>query len=699
MALSGIKISELRPYLLDDLTPGTVTTEFVVNVNNETFNANLNKLQNLQKLNLADRLNVASGTSTIANLTVPADGVFNATTGTITNLTNTSINSNRGTFSSGLTGNLLGNVTGSLSGNAQTATRLNTTRTFRLTGDIQSDIFQTDLLNGLIFNTQIQANTISNSNIKNDATIAGTKITPDFGAQNIIATGTITLSGNTANNPNITLNNTNGTTNFSNLIIQKSRGTTGPVLVNDTLGEVLFRGLDNQNTYRSAGRILGIADGTTVGTSPSNSFLPGALTFQTSPSSAPATILERMRITSSGNVGIGTNDPTQKLVVAHELTDGGWLTGSGVNSYLGLGGHSGAGDGAFRLNYNRSTGDITFNGGTRDTPIERMRINNTGTLAIGAAPFVPNSTYLLDVAANAQIRGNLKVNTNNISGDGIDLSDDGDIVDLNDGFCSMRFSSGVQIYSGNSSGSGVIALRSTGLIQFANTTQAKINLYSDDYGLGISSSEMQLFSGAHFGFRLGSYNGSILAYLYNSGEFRAKATIRAGLAASTYTSGEHVVYAYGGNSNNFTYICGRAVADASQVIYAEVANVAQFEVEADSSVHSRLNSYGSLSDISLKQDVTDYDSQWNDIKNIRLRKYRLKSDVKNNNAAPYLLGVIAQEVELISPGLIGKSKQKDSTEIKTVKYSVLYLKAIKALQEAMTRIETLEAKVQALQSK
>ena len=35
---------------------------------------------------------------------------------------------------------------------------------------------------------------------------------------------------------------------------------------------------------------------------------------------------------------------------------------------------------------------------------------------------------------------------------------------------------------------------------------------------------------------------------------------------------------------------------------------------------------------------------------------------------------------------------------KTVKYSVLYMKAVKALQEAMERIETLEAKVTALES-
>ena len=36
------------------------------------------------------------------------------------------------------------------------------------------------------------------------------------------------------------------------------------------------------------------------------------------------------------------------------------------------------------------------------------------------------------------------------------------------------------------------------------------------------------------------------------------------------------------------------------------------------------------------------------------------------------------------------------TTTKSVKYSVLYMKAVKALQEAMARIETLEAEVKAL---
>ena len=58
-----------------------------------------------------------------------------------------------------------------------------------------------------------------------------------------------------------------------------------------------------------------------------------------------------------------------------------------------------------------------------------------------------------------------------------------------------------------------------------------------------------------------------------------------------------------------------------------------------------------------------------------------------------MLGVVAQELETVSSKLVFEDKDG----IKGVHYSVLYLKGLKALQEAMTKIETLEAKVAALE--
>jgi hypothetical protein len=113
------------------------------------------------------------------------------------------------------------------------------------------------------------------------------------------------------------------------------------------------------------------------------------------------------------------------------------------------------------------------------------------------------------------------------------------------------------------------------------------------------------------------------------------------------------------------------------------------------------NSYGAISDVKLKENIIDASSQWDDIKNLTVRKYSLKADSLD---APNMLGVIAQEVEAAGmAGLVYESPDLDrdnndlGTVTKQVNYSILYMKAVKALQEAMTRIETLEAKVTALE--
>jgi hypothetical protein len=85
-----------------------------------------------------------------------------------------------------------------------------------------------------------------------------------------------------------------------------------------------------------------------------------------------------------------------------------------------------------------------------------------------------------------------------------------------------------------------------------------------------------------------------------------------------------------------------------------------------------------------------------------VRKFNFKEDTGFSTHTQ--IGLIAQEVELVSPGLVTESPDSDEdgndlgTVTKSVNYSVLYMKAVKALQEAMERIETLEAKVAALES-
>jgi hypothetical protein len=114
------------------------------------------------------------------------------------------------------------------------------------------------------------------------------------------------------------------------------------------------------------------------------------------------------------------------------------------------------------------------------------------------------------------------------------------------------------------------------------------------------------------------------------------------------------------------------------------------------------NSYGSTSDAKLKQDIVLAGSQWGDIKEIGkiVSKYRFKS----NPNGPLQIGLVAQDVQAISPGLVNSSsdvdeetKQPLGTETLSVQYSVLYMKAVKALGEALERIETLESRVATLE--
>ena len=105
--------------------------------------------------------------------------------------------------------------------------------------------------------------------------------------------------------------------------------------------------------------------------------------------------------------------------------------------------------------------------------------------------------------------------------------------------------------------------------------------------------------------------------------------------------------------------------------------------------YNTTGTWGTLSDVNLKQEIEDASSQWDDIKAVRFRKYRLKDEVINNENASHHLGVIAQELEQTSPGLVVDSEDG----VKSVKQSILLMKAAKALQEAMERIEVLEQRL------
>jgi hypothetical protein len=217
-----------------------------------------------------------------------------------------------------------------------------------------------------VSSTNIVNGTIVDADINASAAIAGSKISPSFTAPSVISVNsssdalriTQTGSGNAivvedSTNPDATpfvvndqgqllignstslvgpfafsrgLQLTNQGAQFNSfnnnqfgegIAFVKTRGTPSSphtiVQLNDTLGAVSFSGSDGSG-YVLGSQILSLVDQV-----PGANDMPTCLTFSTTPDGS-ATCTERMRITSAGNVGIGTATPVSKLHVAGDLT-------------------------------------------------------------------------------------------------------------------------------------------------------------------------------------------------------------------------------------------------------------------------------------------------------------------------------------------------------------------------------------------
>lgn len=181
-------------------------------------------------------------------------------------------------------------------------------------------------------------------------------------------------------------------------------------------------------------------------------------------------------MTAAGNVPIQIPESqVSGLLGKYVPLSGGRMTGGLSNTAVEM--IRGVNNSSFISFYNTAenlrTGYLQGNTGSSMTLAAENGANllfNVGGSTIGTV-----SSTGLALTGGASLTGNLVVSSGNATGGGIILADDGDIVDLNDGYASMRFSAGVRIYSGNRSGSPAITLGSNGAI----TATGDINGYGN----------------------------------------------------------------------------------------------------------------------------------------------------------------------------------------------------------------------------
>ena len=112
-----------------------------------------------------------------------------------------------------------------------------------------------------------------------------------------------------------------------------------------------------------------------------------------------------------------------------------------------------------------------------------------------------------------------------------------------------------------------------------------------------------------------------------------------------------------------------------------------FRIAGNGNVTNANNSYGPISDIKLKENIVDATPKLEKLLQVRIVNYNLKTSPELKQ-----IGVIAQELEQVFPGLVDEHPDRDEegndlgTTTKSVKMSVFVPMLIKAIQEQQALI-------------
>lgn len=142
------------------------------------------------------------------------------------------------------------------------------------------------------------------------------------------------------------------------------------------------------------------------------------------------------------------------------------------------------------------------------------------------------------------------------------------------------------------------------------------------------------------------------------------------------------------------------VSDTLGAVVLSAGGVQKFFILRNGNVQNASNSYGAISDIKLKQDVVAATPKLAALRNVRIVNYALKEepDLKQ-------IGVIAQELEQVFPGMVSEQIDRDAegndlgTVTKSVKYSVFVPILIKAVQELSAQVDSLQTRLEALENR